>query len=75
MEASAARAETAKRKRQSAIEKQEHEVAEKWRAVHDTDKPVSEINFVEGVWKCRKPESGIGTEWEQEPEPEPETAT
>ena len=28
-----------------------------------------------GVWKSRKPESGIGTEWEQEPEPEPETAT
>ena len=29
----------------------------------------------QGVWKSRKPESGIGTEWEQEPEPEPETAT
>ena len=28
-----------------------------------------------GVWKSRKLESGIGTEWEQEPEPEPETAT
>ena len=32
-----------------------------------------------GVWKSRKPESRIGTEWEQElepePEPEPETAT
>ena len=25
-----------------------------------------------GVWKSRKPESRIGTEWEQEPEPEPE---
>ena len=28
-----------------------------------------------GVWKSGKPESGIGTEWEQEAEPEPETAT
>ena len=47
MEASAARAERAKRRRQSAIEKQEHEVAEKRRALHDTGKPVSEINFVD----------------------------
>ena len=46
MEASAARAERAKRRRQSAIEKQEHEVAEKRRALH-TGKPVSEINFVD----------------------------
>ena len=36
MEASAAKAERAKRRRQSAIEKQEHEVAEKRRALHDT---------------------------------------
>ena len=47
LEASAARAEKAKRRRQSAIEKQEHEVAEKRRALHDTGKPVSEINFVD----------------------------
>ena len=47
METSAARAERAKRRRQSAIEKQEHEVAEKRRALHDTGKPVSEINFVD----------------------------
>ena len=46
-EASAARAEWAKRRRQSAIEQQEHEVAEKRRALHDTGKPVSEINFVD----------------------------
>ena len=46
LEASAARDEKAKRRRQSAIEKQEHEVAEKRRALHDTGKPVSEINFV-----------------------------
>ena len=47
MEASAARAERAKRRRQSAIEQQEQEVAEKRRALHDTGKPVSEINFVD----------------------------
>ena len=47
LEASAARAEKAKRRRQSAIEKQEHEVAEKRRALHDPGKPVSEINFVD----------------------------
>ena len=47
MEASVARAERAKRRRQSAIEQQEHEVAEKRRALHDTGKPVSEINFVD----------------------------
>ena len=47
LEASAARAEKAKRRRQSAIEKQEHEVAEKRRALLDTGKPVSEINFVD----------------------------
>ena len=48
MEASVARAERAKRRRQtSAIEQQEHEVAEKRRALHDTGKSVSEINFVD----------------------------
>ena len=47
MEASVTRAERAKRRRQSAIEQQEQEVAEKRRALHDTGKPVSEINFVD----------------------------
>ena len=47
MEASVTRAERAKRRRQSTIEQQEQEVAEKRPALHDTGKPVSEINFVD----------------------------
>ena len=47
MEASALGAERGKKRKQSAIELQEHGVTEKRRALYDTGKPVADISFID----------------------------